>query len=93
MGIDRFCYEWQYILFPVDPMDLKLTECTHGGVVNIHIKFEVIWTKLRFMLISGFLANLWHYKFYGSEMVKIYSINYFGSEIYTINKKNDTLVM
>ena len=47
-----------HLMYPIDLIDLKLTECTHGGVVNIHIKFEVIWTKLRFMLILGFLANL-----------------------------------
>ena len=58
MGIDVFCYESQYILFPVDPINLKLTECTYGGVVNFHIKFEGIWTKLNFMSILGFLANL-----------------------------------
>ena len=45
MGIDGFCYELWYILFPVGPINLKLTECTHGVVVNIYTKFEVIWTK------------------------------------------------
>ena len=45
MDIDGFHYELQYILFPIDPIDLKLTKCTHGGVVNIYTKFEVIWTR------------------------------------------------
>ena len=31
MDIDRFCYELQYITFPTDPIDLKLTECIPGG--------------------------------------------------------------
>ena len=35
MDINGFLYELQYISFPIDPIDLKLTECTHGGVVNI----------------------------------------------------------
>ena len=45
MGIDRFWYKLQYILFPIDPIDLKLTGCTPGVVVNVYTKFEVIWTK------------------------------------------------
>ena len=45
MDIDRFCYELQYIMFPIDPIDLKLTVCTHTVEVNIYTKFEVIWTK------------------------------------------------
>ena len=45
MDIDRFYYELWYISFPIDPIDLKLTECTHGGVVNVYTKFEVIWTR------------------------------------------------
>ena len=45
MDIDRIHYEWWYILFPTNPIDLKLTECIQGGVVNIYTKFEVIWTK------------------------------------------------
>ena len=40
-----FCYELQDILFPIDLIDLKPAECTHGGVVNIHTKFEVILSK------------------------------------------------
>ena len=40
-----FCYKLQYISFPINPIDLKLTVCTHGGVVNIYTKFEDIWTK------------------------------------------------
>ena len=35
MDIDRFHYELQYISFPIDLIDLKLTECTHGDVVNV----------------------------------------------------------
>ena len=31
MDIGRFYYELLYILFPID---LKLTECTHGDVVT-----------------------------------------------------------
>ena len=58
MGIDRFCYKLQYISFPIDPIDLKLTECTRGFVVNVCTKFEVIWIKKNFMLILGCLANL-----------------------------------
>ena len=45
MDIDRFCYGLQYISFPIDPIDLKLTECTHMVVVNVPTKFEVIWVK------------------------------------------------
>ena len=45
MDIDRFCNKLQYILFPIDLINLKLTECTHEDVVNIYTKFEVIWTK------------------------------------------------
>ena len=45
MGINRFCYELQYIAFANDPINLKFTGCTHGVVVNICTKFEVIWTK------------------------------------------------
>ena len=45
MDIDRFCYELQYISFPINPIDLKLTECTHTVVVNVLTKFEVIWIK------------------------------------------------
>ena len=45
MDIDGFCYKLQYILFPIDPIDLKLTECTHGGMVNVYTKFEAILTK------------------------------------------------
>ena len=58
MDIDRFCYELQYITFPTDPIDLKLTECTPGDVVNIYNKFGVIWTRYNFMLNLGFLAYL-----------------------------------
>ena len=32
-------------------------------------------------------------KFYGSEMVKIYSIDYFGPEIYEIYRKNNAMVL
>ena len=45
MGIDMFHYELWYISFPIDLFNLKLTGCTHGVVVNIYTKFEVIWTK------------------------------------------------
>ena len=45
MDINGFCYERLYISFPIDPIDLKLTEGTHGDVVNIHTEFEAILTK------------------------------------------------
>ena len=45
MGIDRFHYKLWYISFPIDPINLELTECTPVGAVNIYTKFEVIWTK------------------------------------------------
>ena len=46
MDIDRFCYKLWHISFPIDPIGLKLTECTHGYiVVNMYTKFEVILTK------------------------------------------------
>ena len=45
MDINGFFYELLYISFPIDAIDLKLTECTHGGVVNIHTKFEAILMK------------------------------------------------
>ena len=37
-----------------DQISLKLTGCTQGGVVNICVKFEVIWTKSNFMSNLGF---------------------------------------
>ena len=43
--LNRFCYELWYISFPINPINLKLTECTHMVVINIPTKFEVIWTK------------------------------------------------
>ena len=45
MDINGFHCELWYIMFPIDLIDLKLTECTHGDVVNIHTKFEAILTK------------------------------------------------
>ena len=45
MDIDGFCYKLWYITFPIDPIDLKLTVCTHTVEVNVYTKFEVIWTK------------------------------------------------
>ena len=44
MAID-FCYKRWYNSFPIDPIDLKLSVGTHGGVVNNHTKFQIIWTK------------------------------------------------
>ena len=35
MDICGFCYELQYILSPIAPIDLKLTECTKRGMMNI----------------------------------------------------------
>ena len=45
MHINGNQYELQYIAFPIDPISLKLTVCTHTVEVNIYTKFEVIWTK------------------------------------------------
>ena len=45
MDINGFHYELQYFSFPIDLIDLEFTKCTHGGVVNIYTKFEVILTK------------------------------------------------
>ena len=45
MDINRFWYELWYITFPIDPIYLKLTVCTHTVEVNIYTKFEVIWSK------------------------------------------------
>ena len=45
MDIDGFHYELWYISFPLNPIGLKLTECTHMVVVNVLTKFEVIWIK------------------------------------------------
>ena len=58
MDIDGFHYELQYILFPIKLIDLKLTGCIHGGVINICTKFEVIWLKSNFMSNLVFLVNL-----------------------------------
>ena len=49
MDINGFHYELQYISFPINPIDLKLTGSTRGGVVNIHTKFEDILTKYFFL--------------------------------------------
>ena len=49
MDINGFCYKLWYIPFPTDPINLKLTECTHMVEVNVYAKFEVIWTKYNFM--------------------------------------------
>ena len=48
MDIYGFCYETQYISSPIGSTELKLTECTKGGMVNIHTKFEVNWRKIYF---------------------------------------------
>ena len=45
MDIDRFHYKLQYIAFPIDPINLKLTVCTHRVEVNVYTKFEVLSTK------------------------------------------------
>ena len=45
MDINGIHYELWYIFFPIDPIDLKLTECTPVGVINVHTKFEVILAK------------------------------------------------
>ena len=58
MDIEGFCYELWYILFPIDPIDLKLTGCIHRGVINVCAKFEVVWTKSNFMSKLGFLVTL-----------------------------------
>ena len=54
MNIDWFCYKIQYILSPIGPIDLKLTECTKEGMTNIHTKFEVDLRKLMFYEIMAF---------------------------------------
>ena len=41
MDIYGFLYEIQYTSSPIGPIELKLTECTKRGMVNIHTKFEV----------------------------------------------------
>ena len=57
MDTDWFHYELWYKLFPIDPINLKLTGCVHGAVMNIYTKFEVIWTKLNFMSnLGGFFG-------------------------------------
>ena len=45
MDINEFHYKLQYISFPIDPIDLKLTECSQRCGVNIYTKIEVILTK------------------------------------------------
>ena len=45
MDIYGFCYEIQSNASPIALIDLNFVECTHGGVVNIHTKFEVILIK------------------------------------------------
>ena len=45
MDIYGFHYETQHISSPIGPIDLKLTECTKGGMMNIHTKFEVSLRK------------------------------------------------
>ena len=45
MDIDGIHYKLWYISLPIDPIYLKLTECIHGGVVNVYAKFEVILMK------------------------------------------------
>ena len=45
MDIDWLCYKLWYIALPIDPINLKLTVCTHMVEVNVYTKFEVIWTK------------------------------------------------
>ena len=54
MDIYGFHYEIQDILSPIGSIELKLTECTKGGMVNIHIKFEVNWRKFYFHKIMTF---------------------------------------
>ena len=58
MDIHGFCYELWYNSFPTDLINMKLTGCTHGGVINIYTKFEVIWTKSNFVKFRVFLVNL-----------------------------------
>ena len=45
MDIYRFPYEIQYISSPIGLIELKLTECSKGGMENIHTEFEVMLTK------------------------------------------------
>ena len=48
MDINGFHYEIWHISFPIVLIDLKLTECTKGDMINIHTKFEVILRKFNF---------------------------------------------
>ena len=48
MGIDLFCYKLWYTSFPINPINLKLVEYVHMGVVNVYTNFGVIWTKSYF---------------------------------------------
>ena len=57
MDMDEFHYKLQYITFPIDPINLKLTECAHGVVVNVYTKFEVIWKKKKCMSNLGYSDN------------------------------------
>ena len=50
-----FHYKIWYILFPIGPIDMKLTECTKEGMINIHTKFEVFSEKIKFFM------ELWHF--------------------------------
>ena len=58
MDIDGFCYELWYISFPIDPINLKLTECTHTVEVNVYTNLKLFGQSKIFMLILGLLANL-----------------------------------
>ena len=40
MDIDGFHYKLWCISFPIDPIDLKLTECTDMAEVNVYTKLE-----------------------------------------------------
>ena len=48
MDIYSFPYEIWYIMSPFGSIELKHAECTEGGMVNIHTKFEVNWRKIYF---------------------------------------------
>ena len=45
MDINGLQYKLQYITFPIDSINLKLTVCTHMVEVNVRTKFEVMWTR------------------------------------------------
>ena len=54
MDINGFQYKLWYITFPIDPIYLKLTVCTHTVEVNIIPNLKLFGQSKIFMLISRF---------------------------------------